>query len=558
MHARHRTTGPSERTDRTAKAPAADAGPTVQQMLAWHGRVGNAAVASWVEQRRRGDLPSAGSSRSPEDRCVQRYVKVNTNVHSDDPARRLGNLPLKTAADLMAEVRTAVQESGDSTLQEEFAKNEAAIADQADKWVKDSAIGGGADENHKFGRKNQWRTYRDYEEAGRALVGWVLQKPGRREEKRYARAIVTDPQVSADVDSVLRRVEGWIASAAKDEERPRDLDKILDQLTTGLGEGQGGEKQHFGPYQRHFDAKEPRHHTRFRGDFRSVLRNPERFSVRDKMVCLHDIYEYFRETPEGRGEPDTEGRGLLAEPTGDRIASTTSMHSDGTPASRGEDKGTFAGTVRAEKAPSTLMAREHRIPVVAGQSYTTARLLSLSELAGATKQERNSVALGIFAFWRIDYDHTVRLAAHTLHEVLDIAMNFGVDYNLKAPQRGSLRYPAILAQRVRYTTAKLAAQVDPLENAIAAMKNDRASRFARSLGGSGRTAAQLRDILMSFRAELAKCEKTEHAAAAPAYATALGSALELYTTLCSEVKAKRITDTVTRDDREAVEARRTA
>jgi hypothetical protein len=36
------------------------------------------------------------------------------------------------------------------------------------------------------------------------------------------------------------------------------------------------------------------------------------------------------------------------------------------------------------------------------------------------------MALSIFALWRIDYEHTVDLAAHTLHEVLDIASNFGL------------------------------------------------------------------------------------------------------------------------------------
>ncbi|WP_327417438.1 hypothetical protein [Streptomyces sp. NBC_01233] len=40
------------------------------------------------------------------------------------------------------------------------------------------------------------------------------------------------------------------------------------------------------------------------------------------------------------------------------------------------------------------------------------------------------MAYGAAAFWRLHYDHTTPLAYHTLHEVLDIAQNFGLSYTM--------------------------------------------------------------------------------------------------------------------------------
>ena len=64
---------------------------------------------------------------------------------------------------------------------------------------------------------------------------------------------------------------------------------------------------------------------------------------------------------------------------------------------------------------------------------TAVRMLNLADWAGADKAEKTALSYGLFAFWRKDYDHTSEYAYHTQHEVMDMALNFGVDYNLKKP-----------------------------------------------------------------------------------------------------------------------------
>ncbi|MBZ9640920.1 hypothetical protein K8369_16270, partial [Streptomyces sp. PSKA30] len=92
--------------------------------------------------------------------------------------------------------------------------------------------------------------------------------------------------------------------------------------------------------------------------------------------------------------------------------------------------GTLHPSTRNENAESTILARSLDIPVWSGQSFTAMRMFKLAQWVGASRHEIAAVAWGIFAFWRLHYDHRDRLAYHTLHETLDIAQNFGVPYSL--------------------------------------------------------------------------------------------------------------------------------
>jgi hypothetical protein len=78
------------------------------------------------------------------------------------------------------------------------------------------------------------------------------------------------------------------------------------------------------------------------------------------------------------------------------------------------------------------MAREHGIPIWSGPSQTAARLTLLAEWLGASSSELSAVNWGIAAFWRLHYDHTTT-TAHTVHEVMDIASNFGLPYSIQDP-----------------------------------------------------------------------------------------------------------------------------
>jgi len=319
----------------------------------------------------------------------------------------------------------------------------------------------------------------------------------------------------------------------------------------------------FGRYQSHLDRLNAPHPTGFQGNFLAVLNNPGRYSVRDKIVVLHDVYDYFKPGNPGHKDPDTAGRGVLPDTPDDaRLVSSQEMNPDGTRKDPDRDRGSNT-TVRDENARSTRMARKHRIPVAAGQSFTAARLLHLGEQINATPGEMNTVALAIFAFWRIDYDHTVALAAHTLHEVLDIAANFGVPYNMKVPQRGSNRYPRVVAQRAKRTGDKMRQQLGPLRNAVADMKSDIRSRFLgsfRQTGRQGRADSLLLEYEAALdhsdvlRAAMEKADASEVQQRTNEYHDSLRNALGLYQQLCELVKSKRIEDRLTEDDRDSVGA----
>jgi hypothetical protein len=502
---------------------------------------------------------------------VQRLVRVKHDVFTDDPANAKPPATLRPTDDLIKEVTDAVTKSGDPKLLKEFTDNSVKVKEQAQKWAADSAVGSAGTGHHKYGRKKQARTYPTYEEAGRALVGWVLQKPGRHEEKEFANQLVDDPDFAADLDSVLTKLRAWIEDIGKDPSKLHDrnmnvdLDRIRAELASGMGGTQAAPKP-FGRYQSHLDRRNAPHPTVFQGDFLAVLNNPAQYSVREKIVVLHDVYDYFKPGNPAHKDPDTAGRGVLPDtPDGARLVSSQAMNPDGTRTGMGgPDRGSKT-TVREENAASTRMARQHRIPVAAGQSFTAARLLHLGEQINATPGEMNTVALAIFAFWRIDYDHTVALAAHTLHEVLDIAANFGVPYNMKVPQRGSNRYPRVVAERAKRTGDKLQQQLVPLRNAVADMKSDIRSRFLGSLRQTGRqrTADKL---LQDYAAAIGETEKLRAAMGnagaseiqqrTDEYHNGLRNALGLYEQLCELVKSKRIEDRLTEDDRDSLGASR--
>jgi hypothetical protein len=78
------------------------------------------------------------------------------------------------------------------------------------------------------------------------------------------------------------------------------------------------------------------------------------------------------------------------------------------------------------------LARRHNIPVWNGPSHTTAVMAAFAGWLGASRSELSALAWGITAFWRLHYDHTFS-PSHTLHEVMDIASNFGLPYSIHAP-----------------------------------------------------------------------------------------------------------------------------
>jgi hypothetical protein len=85
---------------------------------------------------------------------------------------------------------------------------------------------------------------------------------------------------------------------------------------------------------------------------------------------------------------------------------------------RDDDTGTML-----ETSQSMMYARSHGMLVDVGPSYTTGRLLTLGEKAGASDREQVAVALALFAFWNVGYWRAAS-GIHHFHFVMDMLQNF--------------------------------------------------------------------------------------------------------------------------------------
>lgn len=300
-----------------------------------------------------------------------------------------------------------------------------------------------------FGAKNHDIRVNDYTELARNLMGWVYAKDKRRSEKENAHTVRQDENINLFLDVLLRRLHRYTSILAQERQMsPDQIDTMERELRSGLSQLESQPIKHgrydpekagrpIGSYLAHFDGTmNPEFRGTHldagivqRGGFLTVMANPEAFEFREKMIALHDLSEYFghsRHTPPGMG------KGAVREMTEDDKQSTYEFDEQGRRVSTVIDRGqnrTHPST-RDENSRTTIEARERDIPVWAGQSYTAARMFRMASDVGSTAEEIAAVGWGIFAFWRTDFDHTTEFAYHTLHEVMDIAQNFDIPYNV--------------------------------------------------------------------------------------------------------------------------------
>ncbi|WP_330320233.1 DUF4157 domain-containing protein [Streptomyces clavifer] len=367
--------------------------------------------------------------------------------------------------------------------------------------------------NQDFGRKNHDIQVNNYTELARNLMGWVYAKDNRRREKNNAQAMHVDVNLDRYLNVLLRRMYRY--TKAVQETRmmdDREIHVMKKELKTGLAhvesqrvengkrdpDGQAGRP--VGAYITHFDGGiNPAFRGTHldakileRGGLYEVMKEPENFKLREKMIALHDLSEYFGHS---RHTPPTKGKEAVPEINAQDSQSTTGfdhrgrrvtsvdrgqnplLHANGAPKvnDRGEPK-THAST-RNENSPTTTLARSRDRPVWAGQSYTAARMFKMAASSGASPEEIAALGWGIFAFWRTDFDHTTQFAYHTLHEVMDIAQNFGVPYNIDDPYGSysqlDLKHVGDKMTRLHSGVAELRAQADYNAQGMESLKHDR-------------------------------------------------------------------------------------
>ena len=342
--------------------------------------------------------------------------------------------------------------SGQPELYEQLRNNEAPIGKQLKKWIEDKPgyrAPGEETRSHGrphglYGRKEQNRAYANWSEAARGLLGWVEAKPIRRAERHFAEMIYANKTLSVFLDSLINKLYLKIASLKEEGVDPARVDAIHQELRTGISTDisvKGGEIGHYREYYEQIANKEGREELRsgVPKNRATVLRNPEDFSIKAKITLLHDLMEYFG--VHQSWNPKVSGEGLLPPETEEQTRVTTQINEQGrraayvsvatatTPKERNQARGKgLRDATRDETAESTMLARRLNLPVWSSQSMTAVRMLNLAKWAGADRPELSALALNLFAFWRLEYDHRAVYAYHTLHEVMDMAQNFGVTY----------------------------------------------------------------------------------------------------------------------------------
>lgn len=353
----------------------------------------------------------------------------------------------------------------DEDLKAYFLENKRLIQKQLWRWIMNEPGKYKNSSNFIYGRKQQNRVYGSWYELALGLAGWVRAQPVRKKEKRMAASIYNNPAVEAALDYLCKKLYHKILKLHEHHAVEKSThENILKELNEGTSMAKGqiinekwisnktkGVNVKLGHYQRYYRNKAESHNQLAMGhrvpdNKLEALNNPVSLSVKDKIILLHDLMEYFG--VEQKWNPPSPGDDLLPKETEEETTVTTDVDENGertetaamTGGTRKENqlargKGLSHAT-RDEKAPNTQLARRLNLPIWAGQSMTTVRMLKLAQWVGASKLEIKALAEGIFAYWRLDYDHTSDFAYHTFFEVFDVAKNFGVDYQIKENHEG--------------------------------------------------------------------------------------------------------------------------
>ncbi|HET9627075.1 MAG TPA: hypothetical protein VFP84_37205 [Kofleriaceae bacterium] len=317
-------------------------------------------------------------------------------------------------------------------LREIYLVKQPAIFHQLKKWIevypdayRKTNVGVRAPDGptHKI----QARAYPSYEHLIKSVITWVNAKENRRFEKRLAFVVLKHPAINRGLNSLFARITEKVGSLDKVLR-----DRILVEWKTGkieCGEHQG---KKWGAYQTYFTRQPPFFDIYF----------PIHVTTSRKIEIIHDLMEYFSSA--NITKHATAGAGMLVRPSGEfsNIATVFDVEQGLVRKVIGSDdrskKGKYSSSTiplswleqvstRDPQNPLTHTAALYNMPVWAGNSQTTARMLEFVQWLGASPLEMEAVAWSIFAYWRTEYDKAAT-PYHTFHEVMDVAANYGVSY----------------------------------------------------------------------------------------------------------------------------------
>jgi hypothetical protein len=288
--------------------------------------------------------------------------------------------------------------SADATLQAALTLHKTEILEVLRKWIATYKSG---TVRFVLGQPAVHRTYESWNSLARALIGEVTSAPNLLKENDLAKETKDRAYIKDHLASLLVKV-----GLKVDQEPESEAKKSLRS------------SWHKGKYY-------PWYYT-LRGGFAGVMKDPKKHSFSTLVAVLHDLSDFFNDTnPTGAtdvphdkqlawaivGQNPINGEYQYNKvPLG---ATTSFRHPDGT---------------LIEDNPIIYTARYHGMPLSYGPSFTTGRLMQLTQFSGGSADEFQAMAWGIFAFWNQDY-YTSQSGIHRFHFVMDMASNYGVPYN---------------------------------------------------------------------------------------------------------------------------------
>ena len=277
-----------------------------------------------------------------------------------------------------------------------------------------------------------WMTVRDlvfrnWEEAAEALDAEVESQANRQREKQLAKtAKRANPMIAINLAKAMTKIGTWITQAFPG--------RIL------VYPPHAPDTYSFHPTVWHWLEAFKGHYSHFydNGNIKSRLMSPTPKRVSTNFAILREIaYALHSIQSVDITETDTAISAYDAPAAflgGKRLGSSS-------------DKDTTRIDKRNETRNDWTLkgshdwvkyARSKKMPLRAGASNTTDRLLQMAGIAGCGVQGKQAIAWGGFIFWNKKF-YTHQSPGHTFHEVMDIAnANHGTGYDIDDPYKFDL------------------------------------------------------------------------------------------------------------------------
>ncbi len=271
-----------------------------------------------------------------------------------------------------------------------------------------------------------WMTIRDlefnnWEEAAQALDAEVEAQANRRLEKRLAKtAKASNPKIAVNLAKAMTKIGTWITQAFPGQVSVRPRGARVDSLYPTVWHWL---EVFHGQYDHFYDN----------GHIKSRMMSPTPKRVSTNFAILREIvYALGNINMVGHTETDTAISAYAAPRAYDGGARYGSSSTGKTRVDK-TDGETREGWTMKGSHDWVKHARAKKMPLRAGASNTTDRLLQMAGKAGCGAQGKQAIAWGGFIFWNKKF-YTHHSPGHTFHEVMDVAnVNHGVAYDVDSP-----------------------------------------------------------------------------------------------------------------------------